>query len=56
LQPNWRFLTVKHKSGCSPAEIQTWLAETAGVEMAKAGPFEEIPSGKKEIGVSGERM
>jgi hypothetical protein len=42
LQPNWRFLGVK--------QIQTWLAETAAVEMAKAGPIEDIPPGKNEIG------
>jgi hypothetical protein len=27
--------------------VETWLA---AVEMAKADPIEEIPSGKKEIG------
>jgi hypothetical protein len=36
LQPNWRFLGIKHNSECSPQQIQTWLAETAAVEMAKA--------------------
>jgi hypothetical protein len=44
------FFGVKHKSECSPGEIETWLAETAAVEMAKADPIEEIPSGKKELG------
>jgi hypothetical protein len=50
LQPNWRFLGVQHKSECSPRQIQTWLAETASLEMAKAGPIEDIPPGKNEIG------
>ncbi len=49
LQRSWRFLGVKHKSECIPAEIEKWLAQTAGAKMAKAGPIEEIPPGKKEI-------
>jgi hypothetical protein len=50
LQPNWRFLGVKHNSEFSSQQIQTWLAELAAVKMAKAGPIEEIRSGKNEIG------
>ncbi len=49
LQPNWRFFGVKDKSECSPQQIQAWLAETAAVEMAKAGSIQEIPHGKNEI-------
>ncbi len=50
LRMNWRFLGVKHNSECSPKQIQTWSAETAAVEMAKAGPIQAIPAGKNEIG------
>ncbi len=50
LQPNWSFLGVLHKSECSPGDVEIWLAETAAVEMANAGPIEEIPPGKKVIG------
>ena len=46
LQPNWRFLGVKQNSKCS----LTWLAKTAALEMATAGPIEEIRTGKNEIG------
>ncbi len=30
--------------------LQTWIAQTAAVEMAKAGPNEELRPGKTDLG------
>ncbi len=53
-QLNWRYLGVQHRSECSPQQIQTFLADTVALEMAKAGPImtriEDIPPDKNDNG------
>jgi hypothetical protein len=38
LQPKWRFMDVKSKSGATNAQFNAWLIEYTKVEMEKAGP------------------
>jgi hypothetical protein len=50
LQTKCKFLDVVQTADSIPQQIQTWLAETAALDMAKAGLIEEMRPGKNELG------
>ncbi len=50
LQPKWRFMNVKSKSGATDAQFIAWLIEYTKVEMEKAGVSEKNASSEEGFG------